>query len=436
MFSSLGGQARNGFGRLMPGGALDSFDPGHGADFDCWALAADSALVIAGMVGDLPNVISEVSLCYPDGTQDTNFIVTATSSSFDPYVASVLVQPDGQFVIGGLFSTLAGYGCRNLGRLQPDGMPDASFYAYTDDMVEALALQPDGGILLGGSFTSVAGQRRNRIARLNGDGSLDWSFDPGADGQVFALVVQANGKIIVGGDFSTMSGEPRRYLARLNPDGSLDPLFNPAPDFYINTITIQPDGGVLVGGSFNRIGGQARSSIARLSNPDPAVQILAFEGSTVKWTRDGGSPEVWRTTFDLSTNGSAWTSLGAGTRIPGGWQTTNTFALANLVSPAILRARGFIPAGCGNTPGWFAETNLQLDPRPRIEVSHPAFGARTNQFEFKVSALPGRTLIIEASTNLVNWSALVTNVVEDGAVYFRDTGSSRFPARFYRAYLR
>lgn len=436
MFSALAGQARNGFGRFTPDGALDSFDPGHGAEFDCWALAADGALLIADTIGDLPDVMSEISRYYPDGTQDTNFIVTATSSTFNPYIASLLIQPDGQFVIGGLFNTLAGQSCLNLSRLQPDGMPDTSFYQYTDNMIEALALQPDGGILLGGDFTSVAGQPRNHIARLNADGSLDWWFNPGADGQVSAFAVQANGKIIVGGDFSTINGEPRRYLARLNPDGTLDPLFNPAPDFYINTIAIQADGAVLVGGSFSRIGGQARSSIARLSNPDPAIQSLAFDGAAFIWRRDGGSPEVWRTTFDLSTNGSTWMNLGAGTRVPGGWQTTNIFALTNLVGPAILRARGFMPAGCGNAPGWFVETNLVIDPRPVMEVSGPASGYHTNQFGFKVGAMPGRTLIIEASTNLANWTAMATNLVETGSVYFSDPGFAEFPLRFYRARLR
>ena len=433
MFSALAGQARNGFGRFTPDGALDSFDPGQAAEFGSWALAADGALLIADMIGDLPDVMGDISRYYPDGTQDTNFTVTATSSTFNPYVASLLVQPDGQFVIGGLFNTLAGQGCGNLGRLQPEGMLDTSFYPYTDNMVEALALQPDGGILLGGDFTSVIGQPRNHIARLNADGSLDWGFNPGADGQVSAFALQANGKIIVGGDFSTINGEPSRYLARLNADGTLDPLFNPAPDFYVNTIAIQADGGVLVGGSFSRIGGQARSSIARLSNPDPAIQSLAFDGAAVTWLREGGCPEVWRTTFDLSTNGSTWISLGAGTRVPSGWQTTNVFALRNLVSPAILRARGFMPAGCGNAPGWFVETNLLLDPRPTIEVSGTAFGFRTNQFGFKVSALPGRTIVIEASTNLLSWTAVATNLLSSGAVYFSDPGFTRFPERFYRA---
>jgi uncharacterized delta-60 repeat protein len=436
LFSSLAGQPRNGFGRLTPEGTLDTFDPGHGAEFHCWALAGDGAFLIADLIGNAPDVICEISRYYPDGAQDTNFVVTATSSTFTPYIASLLVQPDGQCVVGGLFSGLCGQSCLNLSLLEPNGMPDASFYPYADNMVEALALQPDGGILLGGDFTSVTGQPRNHLARLNTDGSLDWSFNPEADAQVSAFALQVNGKIIVGGDFSTINGEPRHYLARLNPDGTLDPTFNPAPDFYINTVAIQTDGAVLVGGSFSHIGGQARSSIARLSNPDPAMQTLALDGSAVTWLREGSSPEVWRTTFDLSTNGSTWTSLGAGTRVPGGWQTTNMAALTSLVCPAQLRARGFMPAGCGNAPGWFVETNLLIDPRPSLEVSDAAFGFHTNQFGFKVTTLPGRTLIIEASTNLVNWTATATNWVETGAIYFSDPGSAGYPMRFYRARLR
>jgi hypothetical protein len=95
-----------------------------------------------------------------------------------------------------------------------------------------------------------------------------------------------------------------------------------------------------------------------------------------------------------------------------------------------------MPAGCGNSPGWFVETNLVIDPRPVIEVSGPASGYHTNQFGFKVGAMPGRTLVIEASTNLANWTALATNLVETGAVYFSDPGFAEFPLRFYRARLR
>jgi hypothetical protein len=42
-----------------------------------------------------------------------------------------------------------------------------------------MALQPNGQLVVAGEFTSVNSTNRNNIARLNSDGSLDPTFDPG-----------------------------------------------------------------------------------------------------------------------------------------------------------------------------------------------------------------------------------------------------------------
>ena len=51
------------------------------------------------------------------------------------------------------------------------------------------------------------------------------------------------------------------------------------------------------------------------------------------------SPEVWRVTFEDSTNGVTWTSLGNGTRISGGWQLTGLSLPLNVNH--YVRARGY-----------------------------------------------------------------------------------------------
>lgn len=86
-----------------------------------------------------------------------------------------------------------------------------------NDRVLALALQPDGNVLLGGIFSIVGGTARNGIARLNANGSLDTSFDPGtgANGAVHALTLQSDGKVLLGGTFTSVSGTLRSGIARL-----------------------------------------------------------------------------------------------------------------------------------------------------------------------------------------------------------------------------
>ena len=110
----------------------------------------------------------------------------------------------------------------------------------------------------------------------------------------------------MGGQFTALGGQPCNNLGRLNPDGTLDTGFNPGPNSAVISLGVQADGKVLVGGSFTNLGGLPRSYLGRLHNTEPATQSLTYDGSNISWLRGGTSPEVWRTTFDLSTNGTDW----------------------------------------------------------------------------------------------------------------------------------
>ena len=44
-------------------------------------------------------------------------------------------------------------------------------------------------------------------------------------------------------------------------------------------------------------------------------------------------------------------------------------------------------------------------------------------------------MLLEASTNLVNWTALATILLGESPGCFGDSGAMNFPARFYRARL-
>ena len=236
------------------------------------------------------------------------------------------MQPNGKILVGGEFTTLGGQPRNGIGRLNADGTLDSGFNpAVGGDYpsVNSLAVQADGKILVGGDFTTLGGQPRNSIGRLNADGTLDSGFNPavGADylPYVYSLAVQADGKILVGGDFTTLGGQPRASIGRLNADGTVDAGFNPGlglSDPSVYSLAVQADGKVLVGGNFTTLGGQPRANIGRLNNTEPATQSLSYDGSTITWLRGGTSPEVWRTTFDYSTNGSDWVNLGVGERIP------------------------------------------------------------------------------------------------------------------------
>ncbi len=177
---------------------------------------------------------------------------------------------------------------------------------------------------------------------------------------------------------------------------------------------------------------QTRNRIARLVNPDPAVERLGCDAFSFSWVRQGSSPEVWRTTFEVSTDGTNWSHLGSGTRTANGWTLSGVFAPIN----SRVRARGFTAGGYANGSGWFVEGALEVSPRtpPVILSDDSAFGLQTNAFGFTVRALPGQAIVIEASTDFVTWIPVQTNLVTDLAQFvFRDSQTGAHPHRFYRA---
>ena len=57
------------------------------------------------------------------------------------------------------------------------------------------------------------------------------------------------------------------------------------------------------------------------------------------------------------------------------------------------------------------------------------------QFNLNLAGELGRTVVIEASTNLIHWLPLATNTLGATPLYFSDPGATSIPARFYRARL-
>ncbi len=336
-------------------------------------------------------------------------------------VFSLAVQADGKLLVSGYFTMLSGQSRNYIGRLNADGTLDTSFNPEANNDVISLAMQADGKILVGGGFTTLGGQSRNHIGRLNADGTLDTNFNPGADNAVLSLAAQTDGKILAGGNFTTLGGQSRNYVGRLNADGTLDTNFNPGADGPAVSLAVQADGQVLVGGNFASLGGQSRTNIGRLNNTGPATQSLAFDGSAVTWMRGGASPEVWRTTFEYSPNGGSWSNLGAGVRIPGGWQLTGLALPTN----TNVRARGYTGDGAGSS--WFVEALL----RPPLVISNILFTSN-GQFRFSAGGPVGQVVAIEASPDLRTWAPLQTNTLGAAPLSFSDPQAALFHTRFYR----
>jgi hypothetical protein len=55
------------------------------------------------------------------------------------------------------------------------------------------------------------------------------------------------------------------------------------------------------------------------------------------------------------------------------------------------------------------------------------------QFRLAVGAVGGQAVVVEASTNLVDWAPILTNTAAIGPLYFYDPAMTNFTQRFYRA---
>jgi uncharacterized delta-60 repeat protein len=269
IFTQFGAGQHQGIARLQPDGTLDeTFAATTAGNVHALALQPDAKLLVAGEFTGINGLTCHgVARLNPDGSLDESFTLGV---GVGQDIRAVLVQPDGDILVGGHFNSVAGRRQNGVARFNPDGSRDGTFNpgAGTTAFVWSLALQPDGKILAVGAFETFDRKPCRRLVRLESNGAVDVSFNTGrgADGSVFAVALQTDGKIVVGGDFNRINQVERNRIARLNPDGSVDMTFNPGvgPNTGIRCLELQPDGKSLIGGIFTSVSGVARNRIARL----------------------------------------------------------------------------------------------------------------------------------------------------------------------------
>ena len=88
------------------------------------------------------------------------------------------------------------------------------------------------------------------------------------------------------------------------------------------------------------------------------------------------------------------------------------------------------------TTGWGATFNGIPTAiwQPQMQVSRTSNGGAANEFGFNVSWASGRTVVVEACTNLSNpgWTAIQTNTLTSGSIYLTDPQWKNYPGRAYR----
>ena len=213
------------------------------------------------------NSISSISNINIDGSVNTNF-----NNTNDGFVNFTAVQSDGKILVGGSFTTFNGLTANNIVRINQDGTTDTTFNSGTgfNGVVNCITIQPNGQILLGGFFTTYNGGTANRIIRLNSDGSKDTSFvyGTGFNNTTNQILLLSNGQMYVSGSFNSYNGGFGNVnLIRLNSNGSKDTTFSSGvPNFNgINALSLQSDNKLIVGGAFTTWSGNTAGHIIRLN---------------------------------------------------------------------------------------------------------------------------------------------------------------------------
>lgn len=265
--------------RYRPDGTLDTnFNPGPNGTVTSIIVQTDGKIVIGGSFSIVSGKTRyNMARLNTDGSAD---------SGYDPYpsgiVNSLVLQSDGKIIAGGAFTTFQPNGATsttaraNIARINTDGTLDSGYNPTANASVDAMVMQADGNLVIGGTFTTLqpgatgTQTTRDHIARLKPDGSIDTNYDPNASGNVTSLALFVDGKIIVGGQFNSftptvgttaMGTTTRNFIARLNTDGSLDSNFDPEANASVDAIAVMPDDSIVLGGQFSAFAPNAATSI-------------------------------------------------------------------------------------------------------------------------------------------------------------------------------
>ena len=276
-FTQSYGLSRNYITRLNADGTLDgSFDPGFGAseNLNSVSIQADGKIIVGGNLKSFNGVgCNYVARLNTNGSPDITF---NPGTGVNGNVSTMRIQPsDNKIMIAGNFTSVNGIGRGYIARINADGSLDASFNPGlgTNSVVTSMLVQSDGNILVGGGFYYYNGTLVNKLIRVNSAGTLDGSFNMGASGPnnaVTAIATQTLSgvtKILIAGEFTSYNSTSRPYIARLNMDGSLDNTFSAAGlNNSIKSMAVQSDGKIVIVGYFTLYNGTSRNYIARLNS--------------------------------------------------------------------------------------------------------------------------------------------------------------------------
>ncbi|MFA6046311.1 MAG: hypothetical protein WC718_15105 [Phycisphaerales bacterium] len=203
---------------------------------------------------------------------------------------------NGRILVGGAIDRTGGASAFNLIIADLTTGNTTTLFSGSDGPVRALLDLPNGDMIVGGLFSKLEGEPLSGIGIHHADGS--WSpLGPGVQLAVsygvWSLHRLPDSRILVGGLFSSAGGiDNTRNLALVDPQTGVWSSLSATPNGTVLSMLGMPDGRVIVAGSFATIGSLAAPGLAVYEPVNDAWQALipttgARLPQTLAWLSDG-----------------------------------------------------------------------------------------------------------------------------------------------------
>ncbi len=302
------------------------------------------------------------------------------------------------------------------------------------DVPSDMALDGQGNVFVTGSSTVTDTKNDFATVKYNSSGEQIWvaRYDGSTsdDDQPVALALDSTGDVYVAGQSKTSStgydvvtvkysgsSGAQQWAATYNSSSNIN-------DSAIS-LALQDDFTILVGAQANNkldyttIKYQSRVFYPDITTPPEGQTIALGQSAYMTVTATGTAP----LSYQWSRNGVSL--LGA---------TNSTLVLSPVQSLNAGNYTVFVTNNFGSitsSPATLVVTNF-----PIVLSVTPSVSTTEGGFSFGATVPRGATYIVLASTNMVTWVPIVTNVLSETNFIFKDPASTNYNSRFYRVVVR
>jgi hypothetical protein len=350
---------------------------------------------------------------------------------------TIVPSGDSNYLLGGVsFSGISGNKTNVAGGngdywlVKVDGQGnklwDRAYGGTGSDFLLSVVPSGDGGFLLGGySGSDVSGNKTNAsfglndfwVLKIDSNGNKLWEREYGGSDQdvLHWIVPTTNGGFFLAGyslsppsgnKTSTNYGAADYWLVKIDGNGNVlwDKTYGGDGSDYLYTAVATGDGGLMLGGA----------SASGVSGNKASIAYGGFDYWLVRVDADGN--KLWDKTFGGSGDDYIFglTALTNGEYIVAGHSASD------------VSGDKTVP-GFGLPDYWLLRVS---EPVPNFIAGSEAWAG--GQFSVQTAGAPGQTNVVQVSSNLVDWTPLMTNVFQaDGTFVVVDAAATEV-GRFYR----